>query len=90
MSATASAALSLEDELGDVLEKAMRRSGLTEEELAVRSGVPAARILDAIDYRPDLTAEELRRLAAALQLKEHMRRRDIEHRSGDGASKSRG
>lgn len=70
MSATASDALGLEDELGDVLEKAMRRAGLTEEELAARSGVPAARILDAIDYRPDLTAEELRRLAAALQLNE--------------------
>jgi len=58
----------LEDELGDVLEKAMHRAGLTDESLAERSGVRAGRILDAIDYRPDLTTDELRRLAAALGL----------------------
>jgi glyoxylase-like metal-dependent hydrolase (beta-lactamase superfamily II) len=60
----------LEDELGDVLEKAMRRAGLTDEELAVRAQVPAQKILDAIDYRPDLGCDELRRLAAVLGLNE--------------------
>ena len=63
-------ALALEDELGDVLEKAMRRAGFTEEELAVRAGVPVGRILDAIDYRPDLAADELRRIAGTLGLNE--------------------
>jgi len=51
----------LEDELGDVLEKAMSRAGLSEEALAERAGVPAARILDAIDYRADFSSTELRR-----------------------------
>ena len=55
----------LEDELGDVLEKAMRHAGLTEEALAARAGVPPAKILDAIDYRPDLSSADLRRLAPA-------------------------
>jgi hydroxyacylglutathione hydrolase len=62
--------LPLEDELGDVLEKAMRRAGMSEETLAARAQVAAGKILDAIDYRPDLTGEELRRLAAALNLNE--------------------
>ena len=60
----------LEDELGDVLEKAMHRAGLNDESLAVRSDVRAGRILDAIDYRSDLTTAELRRLAAVLGLNE--------------------
>jgi hydroxyacylglutathione hydrolase len=60
----------LEDELGDVLEKAMRRAGLIEEALAARAAVPLAKILDAIDYRPDFSCDELRRLAAALGLNE--------------------
>ena len=62
--------LPLEDELGDVLEKAMHRAGLNDESLAVRSGVRAGRILDAIDYRSDLTVAELRRLAEVLGLNE--------------------
>ena len=60
----------LEDELGDVLEKALRHAGLTEEALAVRAGVPATKIRDAIDYRSDLSAADLSRLAAALGLNE--------------------
>ena len=60
----------LEDELGDVLEKAMRQAGLPEEALAALTGVPTAKILDAIDYRPDLSSADLRRLAAALGLNE--------------------
>ena len=55
----------LEDELGDVLEKAMRHSGLTEQVLAERSLVAAEKIRDAIDYRYDLTIEEIRRLAVS-------------------------
>lgn len=60
----------LEDELGDVLEKAMRRAGLSEEALAARAGVSTNRILDAINYRPDFSGVELCRLAAALGLNE--------------------
>ncbi len=62
--------LPLEDELGDVLEKAIRRKGVSLDELAAETGVAAARVLDAIDYRPDLTPQELRRLAAFLGLNE--------------------
>ena len=64
------AAIPLEDELGDVLEKAMRRAGLGEEALARRAKVPLAKILDAIDYRLDFSCEELQRLAVALGLNE--------------------
>lgn len=60
----------LEDELGDVLEKALHRAGLTCESLAEHAQVPLGKILDAIDYRPDLSCDELRRLAATLQLNE--------------------
>jgi hydroxyacylglutathione hydrolase len=60
----------LEDELGDVLEKALCRLGMEAEELGVRAGVPLVKIRDAIDYRPGLTGEELRRLAAVLELNE--------------------
>jgi hydroxyacylglutathione hydrolase len=60
----------LEDELGDVLEKAMSCAGLTPETLAAASGVPVSGILDAIDYRPELGPAECGRLAAALGLNE--------------------
>ena len=60
----------LEDELGDVLEKAMRHSGFTDQALAERSAVAAEKIRDAIDYRYDLTPAEIRRLAATLELNE--------------------
>jgi hydroxyacylglutathione hydrolase len=60
----------LEDELGDVLEKALRREGLTPEDLARRTNVPYGRIRDAIDYRSDLNCDELRRIAAVLRLNE--------------------
>ncbi len=58
----------LEDELGDVLEKALCHADLTPEVLAHRAGVEAERIRDAIDYRYDFTPDELDRLAAALAL----------------------
>jgi glyoxylase-like metal-dependent hydrolase (beta-lactamase superfamily II) len=48
----------------------MLRSGLGEEALAKLADVSPARIRDAIDYRPDFTALELRRLAAVLGLNE--------------------
>lgn len=60
----------LEDELGDVLEKAMRRMKCTPEMVAERAGVSVLKIRDAVDYRPDVTCDELRRIAAALGLNE--------------------
>jgi glyoxylase-like metal-dependent hydrolase (beta-lactamase superfamily II) len=62
--------LPLEDELGDVLEKAMRRAGFTPEVVAARARVPLGKIRDAVDYRSDLACDELRRIAAVLQLNE--------------------
>lgn len=53
-----------------MLDKAIRRVNLTEEALATRAGVPLAKIRDAIDYRSDLTCEELRRIATVLALNE--------------------
>lgn len=44
----------------------MRHASLTEEVLAARAGVAPAKIRDAIDYRPDFSTADLRRLAAAL------------------------
>lgn len=60
----------LEDELGDVLEKAMRCAELGEDELATRIAVASEKIRDALDYRYDLTADELGRLATGLGLNE--------------------
>jgi glyoxylase-like metal-dependent hydrolase (beta-lactamase superfamily II) len=60
----------LEDELGDVIEKAMSCAELTPETLAARSGVAVSAILDAIDYRPELGPADCARLAAALGLNE--------------------
>ncbi|HEU5081657.1 MAG TPA: MBL fold metallo-hydrolase [Opitutaceae bacterium] len=60
----------LEDELGDVLEKAMRAAHLSEQEVAMRSDVAREKIRDAIDYRYDLHPDELHRLAAALGINE--------------------
>ena len=61
----------LEDELGDVLDKAMHCAGLNEEQLAARSGVAVDKIQNLEDYRyDDLTDDDLHRLAAALRLNE--------------------
>ena len=60
----------LEDELGDVLEKALQHAGLTAQEAGARAGVEPARIRDAIDYRYDLDDADLRRLAGVLRLNE--------------------
>lgn len=58
----------LEDELGDVLDKAIRHAGLPEAVVASRAGVAESRVRDAIDYRSDLTEVEIDRLAAVLGL----------------------
>ena len=60
----------LEDELGDVLEKAARHAALTVDGLARASGIELSRIQDALDYRSELTQAELGRLARALNLNE--------------------
>ena len=60
----------LEDELGDVLDKALQHAGLTEEQLAAATGIEANRIKDAEDYRYDFTCAELQKLAVALGLNE--------------------
>lgn len=60
----------LEDELGDVLEKAARHSKLSPEQLAVESRVDLGKIQDALDYRPELNQGELCRLARVLDLNE--------------------
>ena len=67
---TTTPTLPLEDELGDVLEKAMSRERIAPELLAERTGIALGRIRDAIDYRPDLGCDELRRIAAVLGLNE--------------------
>jgi glyoxylase-like metal-dependent hydrolase (beta-lactamase superfamily II) len=60
----------LEDELGDVLEKAARNVPLSLDSLAAAARIDPSRLKDALDYRPDLTDAELARLAAALNLNE--------------------
>jgi hydroxyacylglutathione hydrolase len=69
-SVTPNLQIPLEDELGDVLEKAMSCAGLTPETLSARSGVSVAEIRDAVDYRPELGPAACGRLAAALGLNE--------------------
>jgi hydroxyacylglutathione hydrolase len=64
------ATLPLEDEIGDVLEKGMQQAGVAKHELAEQAGVPVARIGDALDYRSELTCEELQRIAGVLRLNE--------------------
>lgn len=56
--------------MGDVLEKAMRRARLSAEAVATQARVPLGKLRDALDYRSDLTCEEMRRLAAVLKLNE--------------------
>ncbi len=67
----AARAIPLEDELGDVIDKALRCAGFNEEQLAGRAGVSVEKIRNAEDYRyEDLTDDDLRRLAGALRLNE--------------------
>lgn len=60
----------LEDELGDVLDKALCHAGLTAAVAAARAGVDPARLRDALDWRSELGPDELRRLAGVLGLNE--------------------
>jgi glyoxylase-like metal-dependent hydrolase (beta-lactamase superfamily II) len=60
----------VEDELGDVLEKAARNVPLSLDSLAAAARIEPGRLKDALDYRPDLTDAEIARLAAALNLNE--------------------
>ncbi len=60
----------LEDELGDVLDKAIGRSGLTETEVAEQAGLPLERLQGVIDYTERLSMEEVSRLATVLKLNE--------------------
>ena len=60
----------LEDELGDVLEKALKLAGFSEDELAVRSGVDVNRIKDVLDYRYELPPTDLNAIARVLRLNE--------------------
>lgn len=59
----------MEDELGDVLEKALALAGLSGAEAAARARVPEGRLRDAIDYRYDFEPGELERLAEVLDLR---------------------
>jgi glyoxylase-like metal-dependent hydrolase (beta-lactamase superfamily II) len=63
-------AVPLEDELGDVVEKALKLRGWREDELAARTGIEVNRIKDALDYRYDFSSEELAALARELRLNE--------------------
>ncbi|HEY4299844.1 MAG TPA: MBL fold metallo-hydrolase [Candidatus Didemnitutus sp.] len=60
----------LEDELGDVIEKAARHARMSYEEVAAAAQVEVGRIQDAVDYRSELTTPELIRLARVLKLNE--------------------
>lgn len=63
-------AVPLEDELGDVLEKAMRCAELSDDTLGELAGVSTEKIRDAIDYRYDFSLDEISRLAGVLALNE--------------------
>lgn len=60
----------LEDDLGDVLEKAVRQAALGLDVVARESNVELGRIKDALDYRSELTCSELTALARVLRLNE--------------------
>ena len=68
--ASMSLVVPLEDELGDVLEKALRLRSLSEEQLAGESGVSVRKIKDAFDYRYDFLPDEIMKLAKTLSLNE--------------------
>lgn len=59
----------LEDELGDVLDKAIQGCGLNESVVASRTGISAERLRSIIDYCEQPNDVELRDLAAALGLR---------------------
>lgn len=60
----------IEDEIGDVLEKAIRCRCCSIADVARTTGICRQRLQDAVDYRSDLSSAEIMRIAAALQLNE--------------------
>lgn len=58
----------LEDELGDVLDKAITCTGLTQIEIAAKAGVSVEALQNAIDYCGTFTPDELDRLSGVLKL----------------------
>lgn len=60
----------LEDELGDVLDKAICLADLTPEATAEKAQIEPTRLLDALDWRSELTNAELSRIASVLGLNE--------------------
>lgn len=60
----------LEDELGDVLEKAIRGCKLSLDDVAREAGISQDKLRDAMDYRNELTCSELERLSKVLHLNE--------------------
>lgn len=70
----------LEDELGDVLDKALKLAGMREDVLASRTGIDVNRIKDALDYRYDLDSAEVGALAKVLHLNEPGLRALVENR----------
>lgn len=60
----------LEDELGDVLEKAIRGCKLSVDDVAREAGISRDKLGDAMDYRSELTCSELECLAKVVHLNE--------------------
>ena len=58
----------LEDELGDVLDKAFRGCSWSETEVATKAGISVERLKSVIDYSEQLSESELERLAEVLRL----------------------
>jgi glyoxylase-like metal-dependent hydrolase (beta-lactamase superfamily II) len=59
----------LEDELGDVLDKAIQACACSEAEAATRTGISAERLRAIIDYCEQPSTDELDRLAEVLRLR---------------------
>jgi len=59
----------LEDEFGDIIQKARRGLGLELAELAARTGIPARRLQQFENYEAEPSEREVSLLAAALELK---------------------
>jgi len=60
----------IEDEIGDVLEKAIRQRQWTTVDLAAATGICRQRLQDAMDYRSDLRRDEVLKIAEVLRLNE--------------------
>lgn len=60
----------IEDEIGDVLEKAIRQRQWTTVDLATATGICQERLQDVLDYRSDLSRREVLKIAEVLDLNE--------------------